>query len=84
MSALPTTSIFVSHPQVTGTYELPHIIALAQRLRGTVELVEGPDARPIKLQGHHNEVRFRNVWIQRLSLGEMPDVPSRKGGREAR
>ena len=29
---------------------------------------EGPDARPVKLQGHHNPVRFRNVWIQRLSL----------------
>jgi|GEM_PF-234636 len=29
---------------------------------------EGPEPRPIKLQGHHNPVRFRNVWIQRLSL----------------
>lgn len=29
---------------------------------------EGPDARPIKLQGHHNPVRFRNVWIQKLTL----------------
>lgn len=38
--------ILASHPQVTGTYELPHIIALAQRLRGTVELVDGPDAKP--------------------------------------
>ena len=24
---------------------------------------EGPSARPIKLQGHHNQVRFRNFWI---------------------
>ncbi len=24
---------------------------------------EGPGARPIKLQGHHNQVRFRNFWI---------------------
>jgi len=24
---------------------------------------EGPDARPIKLQGHANPVKFRNVWI---------------------
>lgn len=30
---------------------------------------EGPEPRPIKLQGHHNPVRFRNVWIQKLSLG---------------
>ncbi|MFT4541788.1 MAG: hypothetical protein ACI835_004250 [Planctomycetota bacterium] len=36
---------------------------------------EGPDARPIKLQGHHNEVRFRNVWIQALTLDAMPLVP---------
>ncbi len=24
---------------------------------------EGPDALPIKLQGHHNQVRFRNCWV---------------------
>jgi len=29
---------------------------------------EGPEPRPVKLQGHHNEVRFRNVWIQVLDL----------------
>lgn len=33
---------------------------------------EGPDPRPIKLQGHANEVRFRNVWIEPLSLHEFP------------
>ena len=27
---------------------------------------EGPDPEPIKLQGHHNPVRFRNVWIAPL------------------
>lgn len=27
---------------------------------------EGPDPQPIKLQGHHNPVRFRNVWIEPL------------------
>ena len=27
---------------------------------------EGPAPRPIKLQGHHNPVRFRNVWIRPL------------------
>lgn len=30
---------------------------------------EGPAPRPIKLQGHHNPVRFRNVWIRELDLG---------------
>jgi hypothetical protein len=29
---------------------------------------EGPEPRPIKLQGHHNPVRFRNVWIEKLDL----------------
>ena len=26
---------------------------------------EGPEPRPVKLQGHHNPVRFRNIWIQK-------------------
>ena len=29
---------------------------------------EGPQPRPILLQGHHNPVRFRNVWVQTLLL----------------
>ncbi len=29
---------------------------------------EGPEPGPIKLQGHHNPVRFRNVWVQKLAL----------------
>lgn len=29
---------------------------------------EGPDPRPILLQGHANPVKFRNVWIQALDL----------------
>ncbi|HIE71703.1 MAG TPA: DUF1080 domain-containing protein, partial [Planctomycetes bacterium] len=43
---------------------------------------EGPDARPIKLQGHHNPVRFRNVWIQTLNLDGKPKPkpkPKKKG-----
>lgn len=29
---------------------------------------EGPEPGPIKFQGHHNPVKFRNAWIQNLSL----------------
>mgnify|MGYP000273364113 CR=1 FL=1 len=29
---------------------------------------EGPEPSPIKLQGHHNLVKFRNVWIRKLPL----------------
>lgn len=29
---------------------------------------EGPEPGPIKLQGHANPVKFRNVWIQPLKL----------------
>lgn len=36
-------------------YEIPRKTGAGQ--------AEGPDPRPIKLQGHHNPVRFRNVWI---------------------
>lgn len=32
---------------------------------------EGPDPGPIKFQGHHNPVKFRNAWIQRLNLDEV-------------
>lgn len=27
---------------------------------------EGPEALPIKLQGHHNQVQFRNFWIKSI------------------
>jgi len=40
---------------------------------------EGPEPRPIKLQGHHNPVRFRNVWIQKLSLDAEEAKPAAKG-----
>ena len=29
---------------------------------------EGPEPGPIKFQGHHNQVRFRNSWIEPLAL----------------
>ena len=38
---------------------------------------EGPEPRPVKLQGHHNPVRFRNVWIQKLTLDAKPGAEPR-------
>jgi hypothetical protein len=43
---------------------------------------EGPEPRPIKLQGHHNPVRFRNVWIQKLSLDDAEAKPGAKAERK--
>jgi hypothetical protein len=28
---------------------------------------EGPEPMPIKMQGHHNQVKFRNFWIKKIS-----------------
>ena len=39
---------------------------------------EGPDPRPIKLQGHHNPVRFRNVWIKALNLDETSQANAKR------
>jgi mono/diheme cytochrome c family protein/glucose/arabinose dehydrogenase len=43
---------------------------------------EGPEPGPIKLQGHHNPVRFRNVWIQKLDLDEKKDPPEAKAKKK--
>jgi len=36
---------------------------------------ESPEPRAIKLQGHHNPVKFRNVWITKLSLDSAAAKP---------
>lgn len=45
---------------------------------------EGPGPLPIKLQGHHNQVRFRDVWIQPLDLDAFPATPAIEASDEAR
>ena len=37
--------------------------------------IEAPWPRPILLQGHHNQVKFRNLWIQPLELNREPAQP---------
>lgn len=40
---------------------------------------EGPEPFPIKFQGHKNEVKFRNVWIERLKLEpQKKEAPKKK------
>jgi len=39
---------------------------------------EGPEPGPIKFQGHHNPVEFRNCWIQRLELDEVKEKDAPK------
>ena len=36
---------------------------------------EGPEPGVIKFQGHHNPVKFRNVWIRKLSLDAAAPKP---------
>ena len=33
---------------------------------------EGPESMPIKLQGHHNQVQFRNFWIKAIHKTSTP------------
>lgn len=52
--------------------ELIHDDVVLNRNTGA-GMKEEKSARPIKLQGHHNQVRFRNIWIQELSLGKQEE-----------
>lgn len=47
---------------------------------------EGPEPGPILFQGHHNPVKFRNIWIRKLNLdaavkpeAKAPAKPQKKG-----
>ena len=47
--------------------QLIHDDVTIARKTGAGKQEENSD-RPIQLQGHHNKVRFRNIWIQNLNL----------------
>ena len=59
----------VSNARITvyQNHELIHDDVSISRKTGAGKN-EGPEPRPIVLQGHHNPVRFRNMWIQPLNL----------------
>ena len=61
----------INHARLTvyQNGELIHDDVVVKRKTGAGKK-EGPEPRPIKLQGHHNPVKFRNVWIQKLNLDE--------------
>lgn len=54
---LTPTTISVRHNGVLvhDNYEMPNKTGAGKP--------EGPDQRPIRLQDHHNPVRFRNIWL---------------------
>lgn len=60
--------ILASHSRVTGTYELPHIIALAHRLRGSDRLFEaaGEDPRYPQILNQLDPDYFRRFGEQYL------------------
>ena len=60
--------ILASHSRVTGTYELPHIIALAHRLRGSDRLIEaqGEEPRYPKILTELEDDIFRRLGEQYL------------------
>jgi len=49
-------------------FELPRKTGAGQK--------EGPQPGLLKLQGHHNEVAFRNVWIEPCRFDVMPVLPA--------
>ena len=53
-------TVYQNQKLIHDDYELPRKTGAGKK--------EGPNPLPIKLQGHNNPVKFRNVWIQRLSL----------------
>ncbi len=53
--------------------ELIHDDVVLQRETGVGKREENSD-RPILFQGHHNQVQFRNVWIQELNLSQQEAV----------
>lgn len=53
-------TVFQNGELIHDDYEIPHKTGAGKP--------EGPEPGPIKLQGHHNPVKFRNVWVQRLDL----------------
>lgn len=53
-------TVFQNGELIHDDYSIPRKTGVGEK--------EGPEPRPIKLQGHHNPVRFRNVWIEKLAL----------------
>lgn len=47
---------------IHNDYALPRKTGAGQK--------EGPEPRPILFQGHHNPVRFRNIWVEALPSRE--------------
>lgn len=52
-------TVYQNGELIHDDYEIPRKTGAGQP--------EGDSPKPIKLQGHHNEVRFRNFWIVPLS-----------------
>lgn len=68
-------TVYQNNQLIHDDYEIPRKTGAGKK--------EGPEPMPIKFQGHHNPVKFRNVWIQKLSLEkakpELQKKPKKKG-----